>query len=113
VAYTGPFTLSHSALVKAKAFRNDMSESPTASASFTVAPGTISLSPESGVLTDSFRFRIHGQTGQSFVIEASSNLATWRQIATVTLTSSTLDFNDFEVGESGRRFYRAVPGASR
>jgi len=55
-AYTAPFTLTSSATVKARAFKSGMSNSATASASFTVTVGKVAkptISPNGGTFTGS------------------------------------------------------------
>jgi alpha-tubulin suppressor-like RCC1 family protein len=46
--YTGPFTLDYTATVKAVAFRVDWTQSPVATATYTMAVGTPTLSPPGG-----------------------------------------------------------------
>jgi hypothetical protein len=56
----------------------------------------------------SFQFTIHGEVGDTFIIEASADITGgWTQLATVTLSSVSLDFQDPDSGAYGRRFYRA------
>ncbi len=46
--------------------------------------------------------------GQTYRLEASSNLATWEQLAVVTSNTNIVNFTDVNA-PPGKRFYRAVP----
>jgi len=50
--------------------------------------------------------RINGKAGQTFKVYGSTNLPTWTELTTVTLTGATYDFSDTS---SGTKFYKAVP----
>jgi subtilisin-like proprotein convertase family protein len=55
-----------------------------------------------------FQFTINGEVGDTFIIEAASDLAgTWTAVATNTLTGIAIDFKDSNAAGYGRRFYRA------
>ncbi len=56
-----------------------------------------------------FQISIVGITGQSFVIEASSDLIHWETIWTDTIISSNFVFTDAEATTLPRRFYRTLP----
>jgi hypothetical protein len=52
--------------------------------------------------------RINGKAGQVFKIYSSTNLTTWTEGPTVTLSSSTYDYIDAATATGGK-FYKAVP----
>ena len=56
------------------------------------------------------RFRVNGAPGLTVKLMASTNLTTWTQIATQTLTAPTWDFTDTAAGTFPKRFYKAVAG---
>jgi hypothetical protein len=67
------------------------------------------IASSSGIGPDGyFQLGIAGQTGQSFVVQASSDLLNWENVTTDTLNSSMTQFLDLEAGKYQRRFYRAV-----
>lgn len=55
-----------------------------------------------------FRFRLIGTSGQSYILQASTNLSAWAPLQ----TNSTMfyDFTDTNAGNYPARFYRAVLG---
>jgi hypothetical protein len=55
----------------------------------------------------SVRLRLTGTEGRSYVIQRSSDLATWAPISTNTITGGAIEFTQPTSG-SGQRFYRAV-----
>ncbi|MEK7678129.1 MAG: PQQ-binding-like beta-propeller repeat protein [Verrucomicrobiota bacterium] len=75
---------------------------PSASSS---APGfgALELLPKIG-----FQITLPGIPGEVYVIEASTNLAKWLPVATLTNTSGSLLFTDPAATNLSRRFYRAV-----
>ena len=57
----------------------------------------------------SFRVRVIGAAGQSFVLERSPDLAEWRPLTTNTLPGSAWDFSDAAMPAGVQRFYRITP----
>ena len=55
-----------------------------------------------------FRFRLVGTSGQSYVLQASTNLGAWTPLQTNSTTF--YDFTDTNAANFPRRFYRAVLG---
>jgi hypothetical protein len=56
-----------------------------------------------------YRVRVTGVLGQSFVVQASSNSRDWATIRTDTLLGPYLDFIDTTASRYGQRFYRVLP----
>jgi hypothetical protein len=52
--------------------------------------------------------RIAGTPGQAFKIYSSSNLTSWTEVTTVTLSGTTYDYVDAANGAGGK-FYKAIP----
>ena len=55
-----------------------------------------------------FELRLMGAPGQSYSIQASSNLVDWATLLTTNTPSGVLDFTDSEAAHFPQRFYRAV-----
>ncbi len=55
------------------------------------------------------RLRLAGPVGQRFVIEASTDLATWNPLAVVTIGPGPTEFSDPSASAFSQRFYRARP----
>lgn len=55
----------------------------------------------------SYQFTLAGPAGRTNVIEASSNLVDWVELAGLTNASLTADFRDWTTTNAPRRFYRA------
>src|SRR6185437_3809237 len=70
-----------------------------------VPPSLTYTPPAAG--TTGFSLTLTGETGVSYVIEASSDLNTWTPLATLTASNGTLNFTDPDAGNSSQRFYRA------
>ena len=70
-----------------------------------VPPSLTYAPPVAG--TTGFSLTLAGETGVSYVIEASSDLNTWTPVATLTASNGTLNFTDPDAGNSSQRFYRA------
>jgi hypothetical protein len=50
--------------------------------------------------------RINGAAGQTFKLYSSTNLASWNEVTTVTLTGASYDYPD---SGAGTKYYKAVP----
>jgi hypothetical protein len=59
-----------------------------------------------GVLTNCFCFKINWASGQTVVVEASTNLQSWTPVITNTLVNGTNAFGDSEWANYPQRFYR-------
>jgi hypothetical protein len=57
-----------------------------------------------------FQIGVNGQTGQTVVIQRSTDLSAWLPLATNTLASNRWTYTDTSTGNAGHRFYRAVLG---
>ncbi len=55
-----------------------------------------------------FTFRLNGGDGQSVVIQASTDLVHWTDIATKTLSGASVDFEEPATLDFDHRFYRAL-----
>jgi hypothetical protein len=57
--------------------------------------------------SNGFGFQLSGVAGQTVLIEASTNLASWTPLLTNSLLAGNLYFNDPDSTNIARRFYRA------
>lgn len=52
--------------------------------------------------------RLNGESGQTYIIQASSDLVNWTSISTNTAVNGVINFVDQDAGNDSARFYRAV-----
>ena len=55
-----------------------------------------------------FRIGVNGVTGQTIIVQGSTNLTTWLPLATNALAGSRWTYTNSPPSSPGRRFYRAV-----
>jgi len=60
-----------------------------------------------GVPSGNFSFTITGVSGQTIVVEASTNLVNWQPVWTNTLSGTSANFTDPQWKNYPSRFYRA------
>jgi hypothetical protein len=72
----------------------------------TIQPPT--LGPVSPLPSGAIKVRLTGVAGQTYSIEASSNLKDWLNLTNVTLTTGAGSFTDPSAPKSQQRFYRGV-----
>jgi plastocyanin len=66
------------------------------------------ISAPSRLANGQFQFTINGTPGQTYAIQASSNLADWSAIRTMQAPSASFTFVDTEAASLGHRFYRIL-----
>jgi hypothetical protein len=57
---------------------------------------------------DEVQMTVDGEPGRTYTIEASSDLVTWKPIASLENNDGTLRFSDAELRNYSQRFYRVV-----
>jgi len=74
-------------------------------------PPPPSLDPTNTVrlANGTYRIRVTGVLGQSFIVQASSNSRDWVSMRTDTLLGPYLDFINTTAARYGQRFYRVLP----
>ena len=105
--YTGPFTLTNSAVVNANAWEPGYVESVVGSAQYTILPGIFFMSP-GGFTNGSFQMSFAGPVGFSYVLQVSTNLTQWTSISTNTPGTSPFVLSDPGVAGESSRFYRVL-----
>jgi hypothetical protein len=58
---------------------------------------------------DGFHLAVAGVAGQSFVLQASTNLVNWEPLLVDTMPSTLSEIIDVDAGAFGNRFYRLLP----
>ena len=61
-----------------------------------------------GVRSNRFGFCLGGPSSRAIIVEVSTNLANWTALATNTVGSGPVYFNDWALTNLPQRFYRAV-----
>lgn len=72
-------------------------------------PPTLRSSSSTRLSDGTFRLQIAGTNGQSFAIQASSNLTDWTTLVIDTMQGTNFVFDDAEAGLHVHRFYRVLP----
>jgi len=79
-----------------------------------IHPGTVKFTGAGGgaiqpPINDQFQMQISSPGSQQVIIQASDELATWTDVATVGITNGTGIFTDTNTSAHTKRFYRAKP----
>jgi hypothetical protein len=73
------------------------------------SPPTLDASKTFRLANGAYQVFIVGATGQSFVVQASSDMQNWVTIRTDTLLSNSLEFIDVTAEKFAKRYYRVLP----
>jgi mono/diheme cytochrome c family protein len=106
--YTGPFKLSFSGTVTADAFEPDFVNSVAVSGVFTIVPPLYNLFAPEFAFGGSFQMQYWAPTGQTYILQYSTNLLNWTSISTNMPTSTPFNLVDPEADTAPERFYRVV-----
>jgi len=104
--FSGSFTLTNSATVKAKAFEAGMNDSVAATASFFVRP--IFFASGGYLSNGQFQLQLSGLAGKSYLFQASTNLSDWLSISTNIAPLDLFQLIDPSASNFPYRFYRAI-----
>ena len=105
--YGGPVTLTNSATLTANAFAAGYTNSVAVTAAFTILPG-VWIGGGAGFVNQSFQVPVSGLPGGTYVLQSSTDLATWTAVSTNVPAASPFTLTDPTATNGGYRFYRAV-----
>jgi Chitobiase/beta-hexosaminidase C-terminal domain len=105
--YSGPFTLTNSATVIARAFETGFIDSAAASAAFVLrsrpAFESVAISTNGAA-----QLSFSGEAGKTYVLQGSTNLMDWVPLSTNTPAMNLFNLLDPGATNYPIRFYRAV-----
>lgn len=105
--YSGPFTLTNSATVRANAFKTNFINSVASSALFIVHP-PIFFTSANFLTNGQFQLGFSGVPGNNYVLQATTNLLDWTSISTNPASTNLFNLFDPKATNFQRRFYRAL-----
>jgi len=105
--YTGPFALTNSATVKAKAFEPGFIESVAVSGLFTIRP-PVQFTSAAYLSNHQFQLQLSGLAGKSYLFQATTNFSSWISLDTNATPSNSFYFLDPAASNFPYRFYRAI-----
>jgi hypothetical protein len=104
--YTGAFNLFSNATVSASAFAASYDNSVATSANFLVQP--LAFVSVDFLANKTLQLGFAGVTGSNYVLQASTNLATWVSITTNAASASQIYFVDPRASNFPARYYRVL-----
>jgi mono/diheme cytochrome c family protein len=106
--YSAPFNLNSSGTVTANAFETNYVNSVTVSGLFTIVPPLYSFLAPGFLANGSFQMEYWAPTGQTYILEISTDLVNWTPLSTNVPTTAPFILVDPGASESPYRFYRVV-----
>ena len=104
--YAAPLSLTSNLTLSASAFATGYVNSATVSALFTIQP--MQFTTVGFATNGQFQLNFLGVPGQTYVLQASSNLVNWIPINTNLAATNLFQFTDPGAGGRPRRFYRVL-----
>jgi hypothetical protein len=108
ILYSGPFDLTFSAVVTANAFETNYVNSVAVSGVFTVEPPPYSFTGPSVLSGGTFTMEYWAPTGQTYVLETSTDLLNWTAVTTNIPTTAPFTLVDPGAGNAPCRYYRVL-----
>jgi uncharacterized repeat protein (TIGR03806 family) len=105
--YSGAFSLTNSATLRANAFETGFNNSVAANGVFNILPGVIFSAP-GGFTNGAFQLQVSGTAGKSYILQASTNLTDWISLTTNSPSATPFYLLDQDATNFPSRFYRAV-----
>jgi uncharacterized repeat protein (TIGR03806 family) len=105
--YTGPFALSSSATVRAKAFESGFNESVATTVQFIISP-TVYFTSVAYFTNNQFQLQLSGAAGLTYILQGSTNLVNWVSVNTNTPLATPFYLVDPTATNYPSRFYRAI-----
>jgi len=107
ILYTGPFSLTNSAQVQAVATEPGAVNSATVSAAFVIVPPIFFTSADFST-NGQFQLGFSGVAGNSYILEATTNLLDWTPLGTNLASTNLFDLFDPNATDFPYRFYRVL-----
>jgi len=108
ILYSGPFKLNFSAVVTANAFEENYVNSVAVSGVFTIVPPLDNFFAPALLADGSFQAEFWATPGQTYVLQASTDLVHWTSLVTNTPTAAPFTWIDPGAVTEPARFYRVV-----
>jgi hypothetical protein len=108
LVYTGPFRLTATANVQAIASQRGTANSSPAGAVFTIVPPLYTILAPGFRPDGSFQMQYYAPTGQTYVLQFSTDLVNWTSVSTNVPTAAPFVLIDPHVPAAPCRFYRIV-----
>jgi hypothetical protein len=106
--YTGPFSLTSSALVTANAFEPNFINSVAVSGLFTIVPPLYNLFAPGILANGSFQAQYWAPAGQTYILQVSTDLVNWTPVITNVPAAAPFTLVDPGAAAESYRYYRVV-----
>ncbi|HVV71472.1 MAG TPA: chitobiase/beta-hexosaminidase C-terminal domain-containing protein, partial [Verrucomicrobiae bacterium] len=107
VVYSGPFVLSSSAVLLAKAFEDGFIDSVATHAVFSLPP-SVFFTPAEFYANGMFQMQLSGMLGKTYVLEATTDFSKWSPISTNVAPANVFNLLDAGASNYPARFYRII-----
>jgi len=105
--YAGPFLLTNSVMVKAKAFKTGFNDSAVVSGLFSIRP-PVFFTAGGYLVSSGFQLELSGVAGKTYVFQATTDFMNWIPVGTNIAATNLVNFLDTGATNFPHRFYRAV-----